>query len=398
MRRCTKVPFFDLRRQFQPLRSEILRGLAEVCDRQTFILGEEGRALEKALERKFGGLAVSTSSGTDAQTLILMALGIGTGDAVLTTPFTFFSTASTVVRLGATPIFVDIRQDTNTLDPAKLRAYLECNCVKTSRGLLTKEGLTLRAVVPVHLFGLCCEMAPILDTCREFDLPVIEDAAQAIGAKYPGPDRVENAGTMGEFGFFSFYPTKNLGAFGDAGMVLCRTEEMAEKIKILRNHGMNPRYRHEQIGANFRMDELQARVLLHKLPYLDDWSRRRWENAQILKSRLRELPGLILPAEPYEQICGSQGHTYHQFVIRTPVRDALREFLDHQGIGTEIYYPWCLHQQPCFRERFARGAEGLPVSEKSAAESLALPIFPELTEEEINSVAATIQEFSKING
>ncbi len=386
----TRVPFFDLQRQFQPLRQEILADLARVCDRQSFILGEQGKTLERAVEQKFGGFAVGTSSGTDAQMAIMMALGIGHGDAVVTTPFAFFSTASTIVRLGARPLFVDVEPHTYTMDPVKLRELLECTCVRTARGaLVTREGLAVRAVVPVHLFGLCCEMQAIREICRDYELTLIEDAAQAIGAEYPGN---QYAGTMGEAGFYSFYPTKNLGAFGDAGMALCRDEELAQKIRVLRNHGMEPRYHHAVIGGNFRLDELQAVVLLHKLPFLVAWSRKRWENAQFLKIRLQELPGLTLPAEPYLDQCGSRGHTYHQFVVRCESRDVLREFLGRHGIGTEIYYPWCLHQQPCFSE-LLRGPVDLPVAERAAKECLALPIFPELTKNELELISETIREF-----
>jgi dTDP-4-amino-4,6-dideoxygalactose transaminase len=388
----TRIPFFDLRRQFEaPLRDEIFAGLQSVCESQSFILGQELRSLEEEVGRKFGCIATGVSSGTDAETLLWMAFGIGPGDAVVTTPFTFFSTAGTIARAGARPIFADIEESTCNLDPRKVREFLECRCILTGRGLMTQDGLRVRAVVPVHLFGLCADLAAFEEICEEFGLLLIEDAAQAIGARYPGPVN-RYAGTVGNAGFLSFYPTKNLGAFGDAGMVLCRDEELAQRLRVLRNLGMEPRYYHHVIGGNFRLDELQACVLRRKWPYLEHWSEKRWRNAQQYKSGLAELNELQLPEEPYLESCGFLGHIHHQFVVRSGSRDALRSFLTERGIGTEIYYPLCLHQQPCFRDLLRNSGE-LPNSEKAARESLALPIFPELNPEEIGLTIETIKEF-----
>ena len=227
------------------MRDEILAEIAAVCDSQAFILGPKVAELEEKIAALCGGLAVGVSSGTDAQLLIMMAMGIGPGDAVITSPFTFFSTAGCVARLGAKPIFVDIEADSFSLDPVRLEEFLECSCIRTPKGLVTQQGLVIRAVIPVHLFGLCCDMDRINEVCAAYEIPVIEDAAQAIGAEYPSRTGIKRAGGLGQFGFFSFYPTKNLGAFGDAGVAVAADRTAAGKMKTLRNHGMEPRYFHE---------------------------------------------------------------------------------------------------------------------------------------------------------
>lgn len=389
----TKVPFFDLRKQFQPVRDEILAEIAAICDSQEFILGPKVLELERKIAALCGGWAVGVSSGTDAQLLIMMAMGIGPGDAVVTTPFTFFSTAGCVSRLGAKPIFVDIETDSFNLDPVKLEEFFECRCIRTPKGVVTQEGLVVRGVIPVHLFGLCCDMDRIIEVCTAYDIPIVEDAAQAIGAEYPSRTGLKRAGGFGQFSFFSFYPTKNLGAFGDAGVAVAADEMAARKMKVLRNHGMEPRYVHEFVGGNFRLDALQAAVLLKKFPYLDRWSRRRWHIAQHYKQLLSGVaPEVRLPNEPYQTESEANGHIFHQFVIRTSQRDALREYLREHGIGTEIYYPVALHQQKCFAYlRYRRG--DFPSAEQAAEQSLALPIFPELTDEEVDLVAKTIISF-----
>jgi dTDP-4-amino-4,6-dideoxygalactose transaminase len=390
----TKVPFFDLRRQYLPLREDILSGIAALCDQQNFILGAKVEELEQKIAALAGtAYAIGTSSGTDAQLVTLMSLGIGPGDAVLTTPFTFFSTAGCISRLGATPIFIDIDPNTFALSPERLEEFLVQRCVSTATGVKTSDGKRVRAVIPVHLFGLCGDMHSIMEIAGRWNLPVIEDAAQAIGAKYPSPDGVRSAGGVGLAGFFSFYPTKNLGAFGDAGMVVTNDPRLAQNLRIMRDHGMEPRYYHHQIGGNFRLDALQAVVLLRKLPHLSSWSRRRWEIAQKYREALADLsPDFRLPIEPYRESCGPAGHIFHQFVIRTKHRDALRANLQEIGIGTEIYYPLALHQQDCFRHLGYRKGE-FPEAEHAAEECLALPIFPELTQEEIDLVAGGIHTF-----
>ena len=375
------------------MRDEILAEITAVCDSQAFILGPKVAQLEEKIAALCGGWAVGASSGTDAQLLIMMAMGIGPGDAVISSPFTFFSTAGCVSRLGAKPIFVDIEPDSFNLDPVKLEEFLECSCIRTPKGLVTQQGLVIRAVIPVHLFGLCCDMDRINEVCAAYDIPVIEDAAQAIGAEYPSRAGVKRAGGLSQFSFFSFYPTKNLGAFGDAGVAVAADRMAAGKMKALRNHGMEPRYFHEFIGGNFRLDALQAAVLLRKLPYLEQWSRRRWDIAQRYRELLSGVPsGLTLPAEPYRTACEARGHIFHQFVIRTGQRDALRGYLRDHGIGSEVYYPVALHRQKCFA--YLRYRQGdFPWAERAADQSLALPIFPELTDEEVDLVGKTILSF-----
>jgi dTDP-4-amino-4,6-dideoxygalactose transaminase len=394
LRRVTKVPFFDLKRQFLPLREEILSEIAATCDAQTFILGSRVEQLEAAIASlSGGGHAVGVSSGTDAELLILMALGIGPGDAVVTTPFTFFSTAGCIARMGAKPVFVDIDPETFSLSPEKLELFFSTQCISEEGFARTREGLRIRAVIPVHLFGLCCPMDEIQEICARYGVPVIEDAAQAIGAGYPSSEGIKHAGGIAEFGFFSFYPTKNLGAFGDAGMAIARDDRMALRMKVLRNHGMEPRYQHELVGGNFRLDSLQAAILLKKLPHLTDWSKKRWAIGQRYRNEWASFaPRLRLPAEPYARQLGHQGHIYHQFVVRTAMRDELREHLKGCGIGTEIYYPLPLNRQKSFADL---GAGSLPESEAAARQVLALPIFPELTDSEIELVADAVAAFFK---
>ena len=390
----TKVPFFDLKKQFAPLREEILSEIAAVCDAQSFILGTRVDQLETEIASLWGGgHAVGVSSGTDAEILILMALGIGPGDAIVTTPFTFFSTAASIARLGATPLFVDIDPDTLTLSPEKLELFFAEKCSFKSGVLRTQEGLRIRAVVPVHLFGLCCPMDQIQAVCDRYALSVIEDAAQAIGAAYPSVQGTRYAGAIGDFGYFSFYPTKNLGAFGDAGMAIARDDRMGHRMKALRNHGMEPKYYHEYLGGNFRLDALQAAILMKKLPHLAGWSKRRWAIAQYYRSEFANFaPELRLQDEPYAGQLSDRGHIYHQFVVRSALRDELRRYLNDRGVGTEIYYPVSLNRQKCFAYLKA----GLfPESEAAAQEVVALPIFPELTDSEIELVAGAVTAFFK---
>ena len=390
----TPIPFFDLRRQFIDLRGDLLAEITAVCDEQNFILGPRVRAFEEQVELLTGAAhAIGTSSGTDAELLILMSLGVGPGDAVVTTPFTFFATASSIARLGARPVFVDVDPATMNLSVQALEVFLEDCCRHTELGMMTDEGLQVRAVIPVHLFGLCADMDGLGRACAPRGVALIEDAAQAIGAVYPSAAGRFTAGSLGKAGFLSFYPTKNLGAFGDAGLALTSDPNLAARLRMNRNHGMEPRYYHETLGGNFRMDTLQAAVLSRKLRELARWSERRWRIAQRYHEVLNGFETLVrLPFEPYRETLGWQGHTYHQFVLRTPYRDALRAFLTERGIGTEIYYPMGLHQQPCFLG-LGGPINELPVAEQAAREALALPIFPELTDDEVDRVAYTVQSF-----
>jgi dTDP-4-amino-4,6-dideoxygalactose transaminase len=388
----TRVPFFDLKKQFLPLREEILTEISAVCDAQEFILGAKVELFEREIASLCeAGSAVGTSSGTDAQLLISTALGIGAGDAVVTTPFTFFSTASCIARLGARPIFVDIDRETFNLSPARLEEFFATQCTLEKGEIRTRDGLLLKGVIPVHLFGLCCAMDEIQAICGRYCVPIIEDAAQAVGAEYPSKEGTKRAGGIGEFGYFSFYPTKNLGAFGDGGMALARETEMGDRMKILRNHGMEPKYYHQYMGGNFRLDSLQAAILLKKLPHLAGWSKRRWAIAQHYQNEFTTLaPELQLPKEPYAKQLGHRGHIYHQFVVRTARRDELRDYLKGCGIGTEIYYPVPLHWQKCFAYL---EAGSFPESEAAAQQALALPIFPELSDGEIELVADAVTAF-----
>jgi len=390
----TKVPFFDLKKQFLPLREEILSEIAAVCDAQAFILGARVDQLENAIAALCGGgHAVGVSSGTDAELLILMALGIGPGDAVVTTPFTFFSTAGCIARLGAKPVFVDIDPETFSLSAEKLGHFFARQCTFDGSVVRTGEGLRVRAVIPVHLFGLCCPMDEIQAVCSRYGLPVIEDAAQALGAEYPSSKGIKHAGGMADFGYLSFYPTKNLGAFGDAGMVVTKDHRIRDRMKILRNHGMEPKYYHQWVGGNFRLDTLQAAILLKKLPHLTAWSERRWAIAQHYRSAFANFaPELRLQDEPYAMQLGSRGHIYHQFVVRAAARDELREYLGGCGVGTEIYYPVPLNRQKCFA---SQEAGSFPESEAAAQQVLALPVFPELTDSEVELVADTVIAFFK---
>lgn len=393
-----EVPLLDLKLQYAPLRSEIQKRIAEVCDSQGFCLGPKVVELEGDLADYCGAnFAFGTSSGTDAQLVILMALGIGPGDAIITTPYTFFATAGCISRLGATPIFADIDPATYNLNPVKVREYLEEKCHHNADGNLVNDaGQILRAIIPVHLFGCCAEMNAFRSIGAEYGLHVMEDSAQSIGAEYQLSDgSAGRSGSMSESSYFSFYPTKNLGAFGDAGMATCRDADLAQRIDAMRNHGMSPRYYHSMIGGNFRMDAIQATVLLAKLPYLDDWSGSRTENA----ARYRELfsgadllEHLTLPVEPHAGRDLKHHHIYNQYVVRTKKRDELKAHLQANRIGCEIYYPLPLHQQECFAYLgYTKG--DFPESESASADSLALPIFPELRADQQEYVVEKIREF-----
>lgn len=361
-----KVPLLDLKPQHDPIHKDILEAIDRVLQSQSFILGPEVLKLEEQAalycQTRF---AIGVSSGTDALLISLMALGIGPGDEVITTPFSFFATAGSIARLGARPVFVDIDPVTFNIDPAK---------IKTAVTPRTK------ALLPVHLYGQCADMAAILDSARTHNLKVIEDAAQAIGSEYRDSRR---AGSLGDIGCLSFFPTKNLGGMGDGGMVVTSDPDLADRIRILRVHGGHPKYYHRILGGNFRLDALQAAILNVKFPYLDSWTRQRQENARRYVS-LFEQSGLIetgrvaLPVASYRKSQAAHYHTYNQFVIRVPERDRLRVHLTSKEVGVEIYYPQPLHLQECFQ--YLGYQEGdFPESERAARETLALPIYPGLT-------------------
>jgi len=366
------VPLLDLKAQYRPIRDEVLAALARVCDSQQFILGPEVEALERematALEVRH---AIAVSSGTDALLLALMALDIGPGDEVVTTPYSFFATAACIARLGARPVFVDIDPATFSLDLSGIAAALSPRT---------------RAILPVHLFGLSADIEPILAVARQADVPVVEDAAQAIGATFKG----RPVGGFGALGCFSFYPTKNLGAFGDAGLVTTADATLARTVRLLRTHGEEPKYYHHLRGGNFRMDAVQAAVLRVKAPRLPVWTEARRLNAQRYR-RLFADAGLAahvtLPIEP-----PGRRHVYNQFVIRVRERDALKRHLAAAGVGAEIYYPVPLHLQACFRDLGYRAGD-FPHAERAADESLAIPMYGELTLEQQQEVVAALASF-----
>ena len=381
-----KVPLLDLKAQFEGIKDEIMTVVEDVFDSQQFILGPRVEAFEKTVADYCGcKYAVGVSSGSDALLISLMAAGVGQGDLVITTPYTFFASAGCIARVGATPIFVDIDERTYNMDPDKLD--------RTLSALDDQYKARIKAIMPIHLFGQCAEMEAILETARNADMVVIEDAAQAIGAEYAFSDgSIKRAGSMGEYGCFSFFPSKNLGAFGDGGMVTTDREDHYEYLKIMRTHGASPKYYHAVIGGNFRLDALQAAILSVKLKYLDGWTGRRIENARLYrhlfqKKGLEEF--LSLPLEKEKR------HIYNQYVIRVKNRrDELKQFLSERGIGSEIYYPVPLHMQDCFKYLNYR-PEDYPLSADAAAKTLALPIYPELSEEQICYVLDIIDSFYK---
>jgi dTDP-4-amino-4,6-dideoxygalactose transaminase len=392
-----RVPLLDLSEQYDALAGPIRKAIDEVLATQNFILGPKVEAFEEAVADYCGSPhAIGMSSGTDALLAVFMSMGLGPGDAVLTSDYSFFATGSCVSRVGATPVFIDIDPASYNISPAALERYLTESCRQASDGTLrTPKGERVRAIVPVHLYGLCCEMDAILQIAGRFQLEVIEDAAQALGAEYPTPNGKAKAGTMGEIGTFSFYPSKNLGAAGDAGMVICRDEEFAQRLRTCRQHGMEPRYYHHFIGGNFRLDEIQAAILAVKLPHLDKWSVARRRVADIYSNEFRRLgltDRISLPAEPYRDRGLTNHHIYHQYVIRTPQRDVLREHLTKKEIGTAIYYPLALHEQECFRYLGYQPGD-FPEAERAARETLALPIYPELSREAQRYVVESIAEF-----
>jgi len=380
-----KVPLLDLKKQYQEIQGEVRSAMNEVLESQYFILGPKVAELEQRIAQYCGcEYAVGVSSGTDAILISLMTAGIGSEDLVITTPYTFFATGGAIARVGARPLFVDIDENTYNMDPIKLEHLVS--------SLDGAQKARLKAIMPVHLYGQCADMEKILAIAHDAGVPVIEDAAQAIGSECAFQDGTrKRAGSMGEFGCFSFFPSKNLGAFGDGGMVTTGDEETYERLKIMRVHGAKPKYYHGIIGGNFRLDALQAAVLMVKLKYLDQWTEKRQENARRYRQLFQEarLEEIDLPEE------GQGRHIYNQFVIRVREgRDALRGFLADQGIGTEVYYPVPLHMQECFRY-MGYAAEEFPVSVAAAQRSVALPIYPELSQAQMEYVVEKITEFIK---
>ena len=392
-----RVPLLDLSEQYAALAGPIRAEIDEVLAGQKFILGPKVEGFETALARYCGSpQAIGVSSGTDALLAVFMALGLGPGDAVITSAYSFFATGGCIARVGATPIFVDIDPATYNISTDALERYLTKSCSRQNDGSLRgPKGEKLRAIVPVHLYGLCCEMNAIHEIAERFQLDIVEDAAQALGAEYPFQGVTAKAGTMGEVGTFSFYPTKNLGAAGDAGAVICRDEALANRVRLCRQHGMEQRYYHHFIGGNFRLDEMQAAILAVKLPYLNGWSAARRAVADVYREEFDGLSltsRLTLPAEPYRQRGLTNHHIYHQYVVRTQRRDGLREHLTRKEIGTAIYYPLALHEQDCFGYLGYKAGD-FPEAERAARETLALPMYLELSREQQRYVAEAIAEF-----
>lgn len=369
--RSMQVPLLDLSEQNAGLRPEIEAALGRILDSNAFILGPEVSALESELAEYCGVRhAIACASGSDALLLALMALGVGAGDEVITTPFSFFATASAITRLGARPVFADIESDTFNIDASQIP------------GLISEK---TKAIEPVHLFGQCADMEAIGAAAGE--IPIVEDAAQAIGAEFRG----RRAGSIGQIGCFSFYPSKNLGGMGDGGFITTNDDDLAERLRALRVHGSLERYYHKWVGLNSRLDGFQAAVLRVKLPRLDGWSDARRANADRYRELFAEFGLMDKIVLPFER--DDVRHIYNQFVIRVPGRrDALREYLSENGIGTDIYYPIPLHLQECFEYLgYAKGQ--LPEAERAAAEVLALPIYPELRAEQQRFVVQAIAEF-----
>lgn len=361
------IPMLDVVAQNAPMRAALEAAFAETLDTGRFIMGPEVVSLENELAEYVGAKhAIGVSSGTDALLVSLMALGIGPGDEVITTPFTFFATGGCISRVGATPVFVDIRPDTFNLDESKVAAAITA---KT------------RAVLPVHLYGQSCDMNALQKACG--DIPIIEDAAQSLGARFRG----RGVGSLGTFGCFSFFPSKNLGGLGDGGLVTTSDDALAEKVRVLRAHGSKPKYFHALIGGNFRLDALQAALLRVKFPRLDGWAEARRQNAAYYSERFGEagLSSERLTPPPLVE----EGHVFNQYVIRTNKRDDLADGLGEAGIASAIYYPRALHMQECFADLgYEEGA--FPIAEKAANEVLAIPVFPELGDELRARVADTV--------
>ena len=388
------VPLLDLKPQYAPIKEEIQAAINDVCDSQYFIMGPKVVEMEKDIATYCQSeFAWGVSSGTDALILALMALDIKEGDEVITTPYTFFATAGSIARLGATAVFVDIDPATYNLDPAEIEAKITPQT---------------KAIIPVHLYGQCADMDPIMEIAQRHNLFVIEDAAQAIGSEYKG----RRAGSIGHIGCFSFFPSKNLGAFGDGGAVTTNDPELAERMRILRVHGGEPKYYHKYIGGNFRLDALQAVVVQIKLKYLDAWTEGRQRNAALYNKLLSESgltggdqPAITLPYESLEtghnlQRCtadenpfAGHRHIYNQYILRVNQgRDELRQFLSARHIGNEVYYPVPLHMQECFAT-WGYHEGDFPHSEQAAQQTIAIPIYPELSEAQIQAVVDGIVAF-----
>jgi dTDP-4-amino-4,6-dideoxygalactose transaminase len=381
-----RISILDLKAQYSTIKDEMEAVVCGLLSSGQYVLGEVVEKLEEEIAaycgRKYG---IGVASGTDALLIALRALGIGEGDGVITTPYTFFATAAAISRLNAVPIFVDIEPKTYNIDPLKIREFIATRCEfnsKTNRLTDRKTGRPIKAIVPVHLYGQLADMEPILKIARENNLKVIEDAAQAIGAECQG----KRAGSFGDVGCFSFFPTKNLGGCGDAGMVVTNDKKIAERIRSLRVHGAERRYFHSVVGYNSRLDALQAAILRVKFKYLDGWNKARREHARIYDETFSQTE----ITTPY--VAPNNTHIYHQYTIRLAKRDKLEEYLREKEIGCALYYPLSLHLQECYRELGYREGD-LPEAEKASRETISLPVYPELSRQEQDYIIKTIKEF-----
>ena len=385
------VPSLDLKAQYLAIRKEMDKKVLDVLASQGFVLGPEVESLEKELAALHGvGHGIGVSSGSDAILVSLMALGIGEGDLVVTSPFTFFATAGTIARLKARPVFCDIDEKSYNLSPESLGLLLR-------KKVMEKRNPRVKAIIPVHLYGQCADMDAINDLAREYGLAVIEDACQAVGSEYPSKLGTKRACALGTAGTLSFYPTKNLGGLGDGGMVLTNDGGLAAKVRVLRVHGESRRYYYDAIGGNFRLDALQAAALRVKLKHFPGWQEERRKRAEVYDRKFQEagLPGsgfIALPHALYKNSGAANYHTYHQYVIRAKDRDALQAALKEKGVGTAVYYPLGLHMQKCFSELGYRPGD-FPITEKACREVLALPMYPELEPEQQDHVVSCVAEF-----
>lgn len=374
-----KIPLLDLRPQHEPLRNELLQAITKVLDSNKFIQGPEVNRFEERVAEYCGTkFALGVSSGTDALLVSLMALGIGPGDEVVTTDYSFFATAGVIARLGAKPVFVDIDPVSFNIDPLKIESLINKNT---------------KAIIAVHLYGQCADMDAISRIARKYNLKLIEDSAQSLGAEYHDGRR---AGSIGDVGCVSFFPSKNLGGMGDGGMVVTNNASLAEKIKILRVHGAKPKYHHRIVGGNFRLDSMQAAILNVKIDYLDKWILQRQENALCYNRLFREIDdfdSFIIPPKPIYEASGVlHYHIYNQFIVRTKKRDALLKYLQSEGVGAEVYYPVPFHVQDCF-SHLGYSEKAFVESERAAAETLSLPTYPGLDPDSIHHIVELISRF-----
>ncbi len=390
-----KVPLLDLQAQLEYLEDDILAAVTRVVKSTRYIQGPEVEELEKEIAEYCGtGYGIGVSSGTDALLIALMSLGIGQGDRVLTTPYSFFATMGVILRVGATPVFADIDPVSFNIDPARMEEALSADTERK-----------IKAIIPVHLYGQCADMSSIMEMAKRYDIPVIEDAAQAIGAEYQlheqGSAVYKRAGSIGLAGCFSFFPSKNLGGIGDGGMVVTQDGDFAERLVLMRNHGAQPKYYHKIVGGNFRLDPIQAAALRVKLPYLERWHTQRRENADYYDRLLSEAglvdnEQIVLPKNVHSHASRENGasvnvHIYNQYVLRVERRDELRDWLTKNDIGCEIYYPVPLHKQGCLGSQVS--SAHYPEAEKAADSTIALPIYPELTEDMQTFVVEKISQF-----